>query len=154
MRFVRQFMTATEIGKIVGKTSVEVGNYLEGWGYRERDYRNRKQPNERAKTENLVDFDYTYNPPHAYWDVEKVVAMFEEDGVLPIFPPPGDLVFEPQLKGPFSLKQISENVYLLVSDNGDVSAKIEGKANAEFLKLLLNTADNSNIIEKYLQPTA
>lgn len=152
MRFIRQFMILTDIGKIMGMTNAAVGKYLTAKGYREKRY-GKFQPTDEAKEEQLVDQDYRYSDPQDFWDVEKVVGMMEEDGYVPAFPPPSDFVFEPQLTGPFSLKHISGTEYSVGSSNGDVVAKIAGKANANFVMRVLNTAHKTGVVEKYLSPT-
>ena len=152
MRFTRQFMIQRDLGKVMGMTSTEIGKYLTAKGYREKRY-GKFQPTDEAKSEHLVDQDYRYSDPQDFWDVEKVVGMMEADGYVPAFPPPSDLVFEPQLKGPFSLKHISGSEYSVVSSNGDVTARIVGSASAEIVLEALNIAHERGFIQRRLNPT-
>ena len=70
----------------------------------------------------------------------------EENGYEATFPLPPTLTFEPRLKGPFSLKQMTNGAYSIVGHDGEVAISVVGQKNANVVISLLNLAHKNAVM--------
>ena len=134
-------MNQRDIGKLVGCTSHQVGDFLTEHGYRQNG-----QPTRKARQEDLIDESMGDGFTQVHWDAVKVVRMMEENGYEKTFPLPRTLTFEPQLKGPFSTRRMTNGAYTIVGHDGDVAVSVVGQKNANVVNELLSLAHKNGVM--------
>ena len=134
-------MNQRDIGKLVGCTSHQVGDFLTKQGYRRNG-----QPTTKARDEDLIDESMGDGFTQVHWDAAKVVRMMAENGYETTFPLPSTLTFEPQLKGPFSIKQMANGAYTIVGCDSEVAVSVVGERNARIVNDLLTLAHKNGVM--------
>ena len=131
-------MNQRDIGKLVGRTSHQVGEFLTEHGYRHNG-----QPTKKARQEDLIDESLGDGFTQIHWDAARVVKLMEENGHELTFPLPSTLTFVPNLKGPFCIKQMANGAYTIVGHDGEIAVSVVGQKNANIVKDLLALAHKS-----------
>jgi hypothetical protein len=135
---VSDYLSQTELGKLFGATSHEIGKWLLDIGLRNEW----KKPSKRAFDEGFVSTAGTNRGGTGgyfyVWSREKTVAALQSAGHRL------KLHFDPnldgRLKGPFEARRSSTHGYELADFNGHIAYWAMGKENAETLIELLNLA--------------
>lgn len=132
------FLSQTDLGKLFGATSHEVGKWLVACGLRTRD----KKPSQQAFDEGFVKTAGTgrgvVGSYFYVWNEQKTVAALRSAGhrLKPHFDP----TLDGRLRGPFEAKKSSANGYELADCTGHVAIWVMGEKNAERVTAVLNLA--------------
>ena len=132
------YLSQTELGKLFGASSHDIGKWLVECGLRT----DRKKPSKRAFDEGFVSTAGTNRGGQGgyfyVWSKEKTVAALQSAGhrLRPHFDPQLD----GRLQGPFEATKVSPNGFEVADANGHVAYWAMGKRNADALVELLNLA--------------
>lgn len=135
---MNEYVSQTELGKLFGATSHEVGKWLVACGLRN----DRKRPSQRAFDEGFVRTTGTgrgvVGSYYYVWSRAKTIAALQAAGhrLKPHFDP----TLDGRLRGPFEAKKSSENGFELVDVNGHATIFVMGEKNAERVMAVLNLA--------------
>lgn len=133
-----EYLTQTQLGKLFDCSSHDIGRWLVAIGLRDQ----KGKPSTEAFAGVFCKQLPSRNDGYCWgWHAKKTTQALEKAGHKLAFPPPEDLIDTPWLKGPFSMKQSSENGFEILNGDGHVSAWSFGKGNADFVVRLLNLAD-------------
>ena len=145
--FRYKHMTLTQIGKIFGVSSQQVGKWLVQIGLRTP----KNRPSREAFTGGYVEQRPSRNQGYIWcWDSAKTVEALEKAGHPRIPNPPQELVDPPILNGPFRTRPNSSNGFDLVNGDGSVAVVVTGERNAAFLAKVLNTADQCGVLGRHV----
>lgn len=132
------YLSQTELGKLFGATSHEVGKWLLDIGLRNEWMK----PSKRAFDEGFISSTGTNRGSvggYFYvWEKEKTVAALQAAGhrLKPHFDP----AIDGRLRGPFEAKQISANGFELSDAEGHVAIIVMGTKNTDRVTAVLNLA--------------
>lgn len=113
MMFKQQFMNLTDIGRLFGKTTREVGKRLQEIGLRTA----KGKPSDAAYRRDLIEvknpgtWGWTY-----VWHAQRTSQQLIERGWKPIVPPPIDLVIPITPIGPFTVQSSAGQFQILGAD--------------------------------------
>lgn len=138
MKYRYDFLTQTDLGKLFGVTSHEIGKWLLRIDLRNDD----KTPSDKALAGNYVALLPCRNERHTYsWHTKKTVDELEKAGYQKIPNPPEYLVQHDNIVGPYICTKNNRNGYDIKSSNGDVCVTAYGKENAEIVMEAMNIYD-------------
>jgi len=151
MRFTAPYMNMADLGRLFGVSGQQVGKWLKEIGLR----RDNGTPSTAAYDQKLLSYDYerwgTYT---TLWYADKVVRILKEAGHEPIVDPPSDLVETPSLIGPFSIRELDDDRWRLVSSDGEVAMFVTGEINAQVVERVMNIAHKAEMLDKIRAQTA
>jgi hypothetical protein len=150
MKYRFALMTQTQIGRLFGVSSHEVGRWLEAAGLRVGS-----KPSRLAHQEGYCDTAPSRGQGYCWaWRPEKTVEALVRAGHRPVSPPPLDLVEPPGLAGPFTRRDGDGGVTEILSSDGSVAVVVLGERNAGWMLRLLNTAHQFKVLPKPAHPPA
>lgn len=135
---MNEYLSQTELGKLFGATSHEIGKWLVNCGLRT----DRNKPSQRAFDEGFVMTTGTgrglVGSYYYVWNKSKTVAALQSAGhrLRPHFDPSID----GRLLGPFEANRSSANGFELVDASGHAAIFVMGEKNALVVVELLNLA--------------
>jgi hypothetical protein len=142
---VSDYLSQTEIGKLFGATSHEVGKWLFDIGLRNEW----KKPSKRAFDEGFVRTTGTgrglVGSYYYVWHKARTVAALQSAGhrLRPHFDPQMD----GRLQGPFEARKSSAHGFELTDANGHVAIWVMGQKNADRVTAVLNLAFKHGIFK-------
>jgi hypothetical protein len=135
--YKHKIMTQSQIGRIFGTTSHEVGRWLVKVGLRT----SQGKPTATAHKGGYCETAPSHNNGYYWaWNAEKTVAALEAAGHIRASLPPLDLVNPSPLSGPFQARLNEAGHTELVDSNGFVNVIVSGEQNAKLVISLLNLA--------------
>ena len=144
MKFKKTYLTLDELGRLFGVSQKTVGKWLEKLGLRT----SKGKPSLVAFSQNWVSFVQNRNTDDRHvWNAERTVAVFIENGMKSVVPPPTDLIVTSHLDGPFTIRTNSGSPNEIVGSNGEVAVWVSGDANARIVCRLLNVGHRLGVIE-------
>ena len=135
--FKYRIMTQTQLGKVFGTTSHEIGKWLVEIGLRQADGKPSREAFDGAYCEAAPSRGQGY---HWAWVAEKTVPALERAGHRRVVPPPLELVDPPSLAGPFTARARGDGQFEIVGSDGNVGVIVVGERNAKPVLSLLNLA--------------
>lgn len=142
MKFKFPLMTQTQIGKLFGVTSHQIGRLLQDVGLRNEDGRPTRQAHQEGYCEQAPSRGKGY---YWAWRSEKTVEALVRAGHRPVSPPPVELVEPPLLVGPFTRRAGSKGTTEIENGDGSVAIVVTGDSNAEWLCRMLNAAHRAGL---------
>jgi hypothetical protein len=134
MKFKYNCLSQTQLGKLFGKTSHEIGEILSRIGLRDPSSKSPTQDAHFGKfCEKAPSGQYGY---HYVWNAEKTVPRIVENGYPLELELPTDICEPPFLNGPFRLS--STNPKCVLSADGTLAGKATTQKNAQVLLKLLS----------------
>lgn len=145
MKFRFEFLTQTQLGRLFGSSSHEVGRWLKELGLR--DFTGKP-------TEGAHDGGFCTTAPsgetgfHYVWKAEKTVALLREHGHALVPNPPGHLVEPAILRGSFSIRKSAEGEFAIENSDGSVSVWTNNQHTAGVVARILNVAHKHGVVER------
>ena len=141
MRFKKEFLTLSELGRVFGVGKQAVGKWLNQIGLRTHN----GHPSHAAYAQDLVGF--FWGEKHV-WHGERTVAVLIESGWRSVVPPPQDLVETAKLEGPFRVRASANSAHEILGANGDVAVWVSGDRNAHHVCRLLNAGHRLGVLDR------
>jgi hypothetical protein len=151
MKFKKKLFTQTELGRVLGASSHEIGRWLVEAGLRTKG----KQPTCMAQHDGYCETESNGTRGYRWlWNAEKTVSALVEDGHLPASPPPGDLIESSTMNGPFTLRTNEHGTHEIIGADGLAVFWAVGEQNAITVIGLLNLAVKHGVLDRLkAQPT-
>ncbi|QDU94128.1 hypothetical protein [Lignipirellula cremea] len=144
MKYKYEYMSMTQIGKLFGATSHQIGKWLKELGLRDGN----GSPSSEAFERNLVDQRFDAKGNYIYqWHSEKTFELLEAAGHERVIDPPTDLVEPPQMKGPFKLRESENDTWRVVGSDSEVAIIVTGSKNARVVERLINLAHRTTFLD-------
>jgi len=148
MKFKKQYLTLTELGRVFGVVEREIGKRLINIGLRTL----KRKPTFTAFHEGLATSSPNYSrsqdlDDRYVWHSTRVVAALIENGSVPAIPPPANLLTTPILDGPFIVRSNTDALHEIVGESGSVAVWVAGDRNAQIVCQLLNVGHRLGVIK-------
>lgn len=149
MKFIRQYMTQTQVGELFGVTSHKIGQWLKDLGLRDDDGK---------PTEDAHDCGYCKQAPsgpngyHWVWETNKTVTVLLEAGHLIVPNPPHNLVAPAILNGRFCVQKSAGSEFVIKNGDGSASLWANNKMTADVVVTLLNLAHDKGVLDRLCNP--
>lgn len=143
MRFRYKLLTQSQLGVLFGVSSHVIGDWLTKLGLRDKTT---KKPTREAHRGGFC--DTAPSGPSGYhwaWDAEKTVAALKAVGHSLIDDLPEELVYPPELTGPFNVTKRS-----ILNGSGEVALRAATDQHAEVMAKLLNAAHRHGTLDRLL----
>jgi hypothetical protein len=147
MKFKIRLLTQTQLGKLFGATSHDIGKWLIHCGLKDIET---KRPTREAHNEQCCETAPSGLTNYSWeWVAEKTVQRLIEAGhtLAPVLPP--ELVEAPELTGPFQLKTADSKIIL--NGEGRPIMQMVVAAHAKVLLRILEAAHTTGAIERMLR---
>ena len=147
MKFRMRLFTQTQLGKLFGATSHDVGKWLVSCGLKDKETR---MPTREAHNEMYCDTAPSGQSNYSWeWVAEKTVKRLISAGHPLATELPPELVEPPELVGPFQMKTASSKIIL--NGEGRPVLQIAVAAHAKVLLRILEAAHKTGAIERMLR---
>jgi len=145
MKFRFKFLTQTQVGKVFGATSHEIGKLLKELGLRDANGRPTESAHEGGFCKAAPSGE---NGFHYAWHANKTIALLREHGHALVSNPPASLVEPDILSGPFSVRKSSTGEFAIENGDGSTSVWANTQQTASVVARILNTAHKHGIVEQ------